>query len=211
MIPPTRADDDVLERAGRADAQPGAAARRPARPAGREPDRDRAACASSPSATGIESCAPAWPRSSTTPSGAPAPRSTRCPTATREADDVLEGRDGEIAAAPCARRSSGDSLELDFAGSAAAGRGQPQLPALGDPVGLLLRGPGRSATPTRPPPRAPGGRSRCVAPEGSLLNAELAGRGRRRQRRDLEPGRRPRARGAGGAVDGGPARRARGR
>ena len=78
------------------------------------------------------------------------------------------------------------------------GRGQPQLPPLGHQVGRLLRRP-RAHRPRRARPRpAPTGRSRSIAPEGCLLNARAARRGGRRQRRDLEPGRRPGDRGARG-------------
>ena len=90
---------------------------------------------------------------------------------------------------------AGDALRLDFAGTERAGRGQPQLPALGDQVGGLLRRP-RAHRPRRAAVggRAPadrGGRARGLAAQRAL-----AGRGRGGQRRDLEPGRRPRDRGA---------------
>ena len=71
-----------------------------------------------------------------------------------------------------------------------AGRRQPQLPALGDQVGGLLRGPRpdrprRAALGRRPPPDR-GGR-----PAGLPAQRPLPRRRRRRQRRDLQPGRRP--------------------
>ena len=72
-----------------------------------------------------------------------------------------------------------------------AGRGQPQLPALGDQVRRLLRGPGadrprRAAVGRRlPPDRGPGAR-------GLPAERPPPGGGRGRQRRDLEPGRGPR-------------------
>ena len=60
-------------------------------------------------------------------------------------------------AAPRARPSTGDALALDFTGSAAAARRQPQLPARRDALGLLLRG----ARPDRP--RHPAERRRLPA------------------------------------------------
>ena len=71
-----------------------------------------------------------------------------------------------------------------------AGRGQPQLPALGDQVGRLLRGAGADR-----PRRAALGRrlpaDRGDRPRGLPAQRPLPGRRRRRQRRDLEPRRRP--------------------
>ena len=71
------------------------------------------------------------------------------------------------------------------------GRGEPQLPALGDEVGGVLRRPrarrpGRAAVGRRPPA---GARHR---PAGLAPQRPAAGGGRGRERRDLEPGRRPR-------------------
>ena len=128
----------------RADAQPGPAPRRPARAAGRQPDRDHAGCASSADAARASSrCATGdGARSSTTPSAAPAPRSRRCPTARATAEDLLEAADGTDIGLRLRASVRGDALTLDFEGTDRADRGQPQLPALGDQGGLLLRGPG---------------------------------------------------------------------
>ena len=57
VIPPTRADDDVLRELAARMRNPEPAPRRPARPARGEPDRDPSACASSPSATGSSALA----------------------------------------------------------------------------------------------------------------------------------------------------------
>ena len=120
----------------------------------------------------------------------------RMPDGESSAEDVLEGLDGDI---PLRLRATvrGDSLELDFDGQRRADRGQPQLPALGDQGGLLLRRarrlrPGRAALGRR---LAPGHGER---PGGVAAQRAAARRRRRRQRRDLEPGRRPRLRGPGG-------------
>ena len=67
------------------------------------------------------------------------PRGAR-PTARATREDVLEAPRGRPRR--CALRATvdGERLMLDFTGSAAAARGQPQLPARGHPLGLLLRG-----------------------------------------------------------------------
>ena len=118
------------------------------------------------------------------------------PDGTYEAEDVLEADwNGE-------ERDLRLRLEATIAGERAAarlqrqrgaGRGQPQLPALGDEVGRLLRRPRphrprRPALGRRPPP------DRGHRPAGLAAQRPLPGRGRRRQRRDLQPRRRPRPR-----------------
>ena len=92
-------------------------------------------------------------------------------------DGTLRGRGrargarGRPRAAPARACSSGDELVLDFAGSAAPARGQPQLPARGHPLGL----PVRRARAHRP--RHPAHRRRLPpdrgarAPRAALLNA----------------------------------------
>ena len=57
-----------------------------------------------------------------------------------EASELLETADGELELRVAAS-VAGDELELDFAGTAAAARGQPQLPAGGDHVRLPVRRP----------------------------------------------------------------------
>ena len=153
------------------------AARRPARPGSRQPGRRAAPGRARRAPRAASSCAPGWPRSSPTPSAAPAPRSPRCPTASTRAEDVLEddSPDGQRAR----RRACGSTATIDGETPAPrlrrhrpAGRRQPQLPALGDQIGRVLRRPRRSPTPTRRPRPAPTGRSRSIAPPGCLLNAE---------------------------------------
>ena len=65
----------------------------------------------------------------------------------------------------------GDELTLDFSGSRRPVRGQPQLPAGGHARARACSPSACSPTPTSRPARAPTGRSRSIAPEGSLLNA----------------------------------------
>ncbi len=79
------------------------------------------------------------------------------------AEDFVEGRDGEIPLRVHAT-VSGESLELDFEGTADAGQGQPQLPALGDQGRQLLRGSRGLRSRRAPLGRAPGGRSRSARP-----------------------------------------------
>ena len=61
------------------------------------------------------------------------------PDGTRHAEDVLEAVEGDLRLVLRAT-VAGERLILDFAGSAPAARGQPQLPARRDALGLLLRG-----------------------------------------------------------------------
>ena len=120
VIPPTRIGDG---RAGaarrrrcarRASASPTCAPRR--RPTG------SASCGwpSWPSATASNACAPAWRRSSPTPSAAPAPPSRTCPTAPTAAEDVLEDDAGGEPRDVTLRLEAsidGDRLVLDFSGT----------------------------------------------------------------------------------------------
>ncbi len=62
------------------------------------------------------------------------------PDGVREADDVLEAPEGDLLLRLKAT-VAGERLALDFTGSAAP-RGQPQLPAGGDAVGVLVCGAG---------------------------------------------------------------------
>ena len=183
VIPPTRADDDVLRELAEPDATTRPAARRPARPARRQPDRRAPPRASSPSATAPAGSRRRWPRSSTTPSAAPAPRSRSSPTARYEAADVLEGwrrRARLRVAADDRRRLARARLRRHQP----TGRGQPQLPALGDQVGGLLRRP-RAHRPRRPavggrPPAGRGDRARG-------LRCSTRGRRRRSRRATSRP------------------------
>ena len=126
---------------------------------------------------------------------APHPRGDRRarPTATYEAERRARGRGRRLAATSrcgCGRRSTATRCGSTSPAPSRPGRGQPQLPALGDQVGGLLRRPRahrpRRAALGRRPPAGRGGRARGLAAQRAP-----AGRGRRRQRRDLEPGRRP--------------------
>ena len=94
-----------------------------------------------------------WRRCSTTPSAARAPRSRRCPTARYRAADVLEDDGRRRAARPArslrgARRAATRSRSTSPAPT--ADRRQPQLPAVGDEVGRLLR-PAGADRPDIPP------------------------------------------------------------
>ena len=125
-------------------------------------------------------CARGWPRSSTTRSAARGRRSSGCRTASYEAERRARGRPPTAAGRRAARARAtiaGDALRLDFDGQRRAGRRQPQLPALGDQVGGLLRRPRARPTPT---PRRRAGAHRPVevlAPPG--LRCSTPGRRRR--------------------------------
>ena len=111
---------------------------------------------------------------------------------TRTAVDVLEAADGDLELRVAAT-VDGDELTLDFSRLGRPARGQPQLPAGGDGE----RVPVRRARAHRP--RHPAQRRRLPADHrrrarGLAAQRALAGRGRRRQRRDLLARRRPRAR-----------------
>ena len=180
-------------RAERADAPARAAARRPAGAARHGPGRERAGSGSSTTASARASCARPSPRCSTTPSGERGPAWATLPDGRRRARDVLEAREGdlEIVLRGERRGRPGDARLLRHR---AAARGQPQLPAGSDPIGVLLRDP----RPDRP--RDPAERGRLPAGRGDRargMPAQRAAPGRRgrRQRRDLVAGRR---RGAAG-------------
>ena len=87
-----------------------------------------------------------------------------------EAADVLEPVDGELEIR-AAVTIAGDEVEIDFAGTSPQHDGQPQLPARGHALGLLLRRP----LPDRAGPPLVGRRLRARhasrAPAGSLVNA----------------------------------------
>ena len=148
---------------------------------------------SSPSATASDGCATAWTRSSPTPSAAPGRRWRRSPTAPTRAEDVLED-DAERRGARRHAAGRGDDRRRSawprLQRHRPPGRGQPQLPALGDQIGGLLRGAGAHR-----PRRAALGRrlpaDRGARPRGLPAQRPLPGRRGGRQRRDLEPGRRP--------------------
>ena len=121
-------------------------------------------------------------------------RSSRSfPTASHRAEDVLEddarGR-AQTSACVVSARVDGERLTLDFTGTDPQVEGNLNCPlpvtksaaffairALTDPDSLPSAGAFRPIE--------------VIAPAGCLLNARPPGRGRGRQRRDLEPGRRP--------------------
>ena len=116
-----------------------------------------------------------------------------CPTATYAAEDVLEDdADGEPRDVDAAGRGDDPRrpARARLQRHRRAGRRQPQLPALGDQVGRLLRRP-RADRPRRAALRRRLPADRGDRPRGLPAQRPLPGRGRRRQRRDLEPGRRP--------------------
>ena len=128
------------------------------------------------------------------------------PTATYEADDVLEDdadgpeRDVTLRVTATVERRR---LTLDFAGTDAQVEGNLNCPLAGDAVGRVLRRAGAH----RPRRAAFGGRATApievVAPRGLPAERAPAGRGGGRQRRDLEPRRRPGDRRALGAATAG--------
>ena len=169
IIPPTHLDGDDARFARRADAQSGRAPRRPPCAAGRTPARRGTRIASSARGAAETGSPRRWTSSSRTPSGSCAPRSassrtaaTRAPTSSRRGSGCSTSR----------RRSpsTGDSIDIDFAGTA------PQYDGnLNCPLAVT-----RSACfyvvrcLTAPDLPASGGAFVPVsvrAPEGSLVNA----------------------------------------
>ena len=203
VIPPTRADDDGLRELAERMRNPRAAARRPARPARRQPRRRAPRWASWPSAIGeAPSSRRRWReildyaerRTRARARRAPRRRPTR-------PSDVLEGGQPtaeDITLRVAAAIEGDELLRLDFAGTDAQVEGNLNCPlavtksaaffavrVLTDPDGPPSAG--------RPPAR------RGRGPGGLPAQRPAAGRGRRRERRDLQPGRRPRAGRAGAA------------
>ena len=111
-----------------------------------------------------------WTRSSTTPSGAPAPAWPSSPTA-RARPPTCSRR--STATSSCASPPPSRATSCASTSPARAGQhdGQPQLPAGGHPLGLLLRR-ARAHRPRHPAHRRRLPPDRVVAPEGSLLNAQ---------------------------------------
>ena len=139
VIAPRRLDDDAIERARRADAPARPAPGRPARPARRQPHRRGAAARAARALRRRRPERRDGGDASTTPSAAPAPalRGARGRHA-RTPSDVLEAADGDLELR-LAATVEGDSCTLDFTGTRRPARGQPQLPARGHRLGLLLR------------------------------------------------------------------------
>ena len=92
---------------------------------------------------------------------------------------------------------SGESLTLDFEGTDAQVEGNLNCP-LSVTRSACFYAVRVVCDPDAPPSAGAWRPVEVIAPEGSLLNARAARRGRRRQRRDLQPRRRPRLRRARG-------------
>ena len=134
------------------------------------------------------------------------------PDGTYEAEDVLEddaGGEPRDVACGSRRRSTASASRLDFTGTDPQVEGNLNCPLSVTKSAAFFAV--RVLTDPDAPPSAGAFRPiEVIAPEGCLLNARAAGRRRRRQRRDLEPGRRPRDRRARRRPAGRPPR-ARGR
>ena len=188
VIPPTRLDEEALDGARRADAQPGRAARRPPRAARRAAARASGGSRSSAPAAAATRCRRRWTSSSRTRSGASARGSPRCPTGATRRRTARGGATGELELR-VAVTIAGDELEIDFAGNRASARRQPQLPARRHAVRVPVRRP----LPDRPGRARVGRRVRAGdRPRAgrAVSSTRAAGGGRRRERRDLEPDRR---------------------
>ena len=197
MIAPRAARRRRDRRARGADAPARPAPRRPARAARRQPRPARSGCAELRRAPRARRrCARRPP-----PSLDYAERRTRAlPGASstdgvREARDVLEGARGRPRAARCTatvERRRADRSTSPAAPTQHAGNLNCPLAVTRSACYFAVR---VLTDPDIPPSAgAHAARRRCIAPEGSLLNARSPGRGRRRQRRDLLARRRPRAR-----------------
>ena len=173
MIPPTRADDDELARLAERDAKPAPAARRPARPAGRQPDRRAPPARARRAGTGPTRCAPGWRRSSTTRSAAPAPRSRSFPTATtrpRTCWRTTPGGEPRDIRLRVTARIEGDRLTLDFTGTDPQVEGNLNCPLSVTKSAAFFAV--RVLTDPDAPPSAGAFRPvEVIAPEGCLLNA----------------------------------------
>ena len=137
-------------------AQPRRAARRPARAARGAPAR-RAARRRALRAPRAASASPRrWTSSTRTPSGCVRAAIAALPDGRCEADDVLEavGRRPRRSAATVDDRTA-TQIRDRLRRHGAAARRQPQLPARGHALGLLLRRPLPRPTRTCPPPAAP--------------------------------------------------------
>ena len=184
----------TLERLAAPDALAAPAPRRPARPGAPPTGSARCGSPSWPSATASSACAPAWRRSSPTPSAAPAPPWPSCPTAPTRAEDVLEddaGGEPHDVALRVEATIHGDRLVLDFSGTDAQVDGNLNCPLSVTKSAAFFAV--RVLTDPDAPPSAGAYRPiEVIAPRGLPAQRPLPGRGRRRQRRDLEPRRRPR-------------------
>ena len=157
VIPPTRLDDATLDALVAQDAQPGRAARRPPRPARRAPSRREPHRGALRDARRDARRRRDGGAARATPSGSSARPSASSPTAASRASTrsrrpqgaARDPRDGH-------RRGRLDRRRLRR--HRAAARRQPQLPARGHALGLLLRRPLPRPRPTCRPRAAPSSR-----------------------------------------------------
>ena len=170
VIPPTRLDDEHARRPRRAGcATPTSAAATSARSSPRTAWRAGASpsCASAAAETASSR---RWTSSTPTRSASSEPRSRASPTAATRREDVLEAPERR-ARDPRRGHDRGRRDRVRLRRHGAAARGQPQLPARGHALGLLLRRPLPDRTrPARLRRRVRAGAS-VDAPEGSLVNA----------------------------------------
>ena len=162
VIPPTRLDDETLDGADRADAEPRGAARRFPR-AARGTSAGRAAARRARERRGRGRSSRRWTSSTPTRSASCAPRSRAFPTGASRRRRARGGRGRPRLLRAGHDRGRRDRVRLRR--NRAAARRQPQLPALGHALGLLLRRP----LPDRARP--------------SLLGRRLRARDRQRSRR----------------------------
>ena len=156
MISPRPLDEATIERARRAHAPARRAPGRPARPARRQPRRRAAPGASSPSASAPSACA----RRTDAVLDYAERRTRACLAALPDGELHGRGRARGARGRPGAARAGDGRRRAADAGlrrQRRPARGQPQLPARGDPLGLPVRGaradrPGHPADGRRLPP-----------------------------------------------------------
>ncbi len=170
MISPRPLDARRDRRARRADAPARGAPRRPARTARRQPHRRAPPRRARRRGSASDACAPRPTPCSTTPSGARAPASPRCPTARGAREDVLEAqrRRPRAAAARPPSTASACCSTSPAARRSTTATSTARSPSRARPASSPCA---CSPTPTSRPPPAPTARSPCARPEGSLLNA----------------------------------------
>ena len=183
ILPPQLLTDEVLERFVARDAaarRSGAATSAPSSLRIGWPSGGSTSCARAAAAIASP---PRWTSSTRTPSGRCGRRSPRSRTAASEAEDVVEAVDGDLSIR-CSRRDRGRRDPDRLRRHRGAVRRQPQLPARGHEVGLLLRRPlPHRARPARLRRRLRAGRRHRA---GGLPRQRAPARGRRRrQHRDL--------------------------
>ena len=128
------------------------------------------------------------PRCRTTPSASCARRFARFPTATtpsRTRSTTTGSRDAPVPIRVRDPHRAATRATVDFTGSASAGRRQRQRELRDHAVGAASTRSAASSTTTCSTTPAWRGRSRVIAPEGTDRQRAAAGRGGRRQRRDV--------------------------